>query len=431
VATDLIVARDSHAYFAAGAEWFPWDMFGFRLGIHNGPLDVAGLGDYALMTAGVGYRWEQLKIDYYFETNSEIGDAHHLTLGYRTYVAPPKPEPIYQPVTGPREEVPEIRYAAQYVFTPSPLPKDCEARELVFKVQDKDGHVLKTMAFSNGNIPKDITWDGTDEQGNFVAMQALKFSFIFQTNQGVKTQVQEWPYTEPARKLYFPEGGFGIEPEVHFSVFGKPNAVRQWQVQIVSERKGEQVYTAGGQGSVPEHLLWDGKTSNGTWADPGQKYTMRMMLNGPQGSVVIDRPVLPIYSVMLKSGSPQRVRFKIHKILFDFNQKTLPPQMSEPVLQAVAIQRKYNEKARVKINGYGDQLGSQWANYHVSRQRALDVLTFMRRNGASLSWPVQIEGMGKERLITKKMSEAERAKNRRVDIVFDVPVLETESKQKK
>lgn len=99
-------------------------------------------------------------------------------------------------------------------------------------------------------------------------------------------------------------------------------------------------------------------------------------------------------------------------IEFDFEKATIRPS-SQPVLdRAVEILEKYG--LRVRITGHTDDVGTPEFNEELSRQRAEAVKAYLVEAGVDPS-RIEIEGRGATEPLAPNDSEANRAKNRRIE----------------
>lgn len=137
--------------------------------------------------------------------------------------------------------------------------------------------------------------------------------------------------------------------------------------------------------------------------------------------VGIIAPVLDIVTATSDPGgvvtdkeSPAQVKLVLDAtVLFAKDSAALTPR-ARSVLAGVAERLRQVSGARVRIVGYTDDLGSAQHGLVLSRQRADAVARVLRPHLAGRRLTVQ--GMGEADFVAPNTSEANRRKNRRVEI---------------
>jgi OmpA-OmpF porin, OOP family len=87
---------------------------------------------------------------------------------------------------------------------------------------------------------------------------------------------------------------------------------------------------------------------------------------------------------------------------------------SEPMLQSVADIASRCPGARIEVTGHTDSIGGREANRSLSEQRARTVLGFLVQHGVAAT-RVEAAGYGDTRPIAPNDTDANRAKNRRIE----------------
>jgi outer membrane protein OmpA-like peptidoglycan-associated protein len=87
---------------------------------------------------------------------------------------------------------------------------------------------------------------------------------------------------------------------------------------------------------------------------------------------------------------------------------------SEPLLNSVADIANRCPAARIEVTGHTDSIGSRDANRHLSESRARAVVSYLAQHGVPAA-RVESAGFGDTRPIAPNDSEANRAKNRRIE----------------
>ncbi len=424
LAYDLVLPRDNEIYLAGGAEWFIADFFSLRAGWRSGPGIPSQLGQLAGFSAGVGFAWNDFFLDYVFEPSGVLEHAHHVSFGYRFTEKPPKPTPTataFVPAE-PRLKIETRKYEGKMVFIPKATKKDFAVKEFCFKIKDQDGKVIRTFNYAGKAIPRQMVWDGTDEQGRKVKQADFSFAFEYITEKGVKTVIQAWPTVDPVLKLWFEKGGEGVSAQAAFRFHGPLAEVKSWRLSITGQDTNQVVKIFAAKKALPKIIVWDGKDLQGRWAAVNKKYKYQLALIGKNGAKAILQDniiAIPARTLTPKKG---KIRFKILEILFNFNDAHLSAKMGDKIKKAVEIHQTYGQKAKIEIQGHADDVGSAWANHNVSRKRALEVKAHMRGLGIPAAWELKIAGYGNEQPLLRSRKESVRARNRRVEIEIEIPI---------
>jgi len=439
LALDLAGPRDADLYLAAGAEWKPYPFLALRAGWRNGPSFFSRVDTLAMFTAGLGCELAGFQFDYAYEPGQVLGAVHHVSLGYCYRPAPaaapklktdteldPKSEsngtgfkPAYQPAfaPAPRLEVTARDFEGRLTFVPKAATVRHQAREIRFVVRNEQGQIVKSFAYAGKAVPKELAWDGTDNEGRQVKQEKFTFAFEYITDKGVATEVLDWPTTLPAWKLRFGKDGTGVEASVPIRFEGSRESVSAWKIAIMERGKNKTVCEFSGQ-TLAAVVVWDGRDAKGRWAAPDKLYRYRAELSAGDGSkTVIEQPILAIPAKML-TPKPGLVRFKVVEILFAFRSAEIAPEMGDRIAKAAEIHGRRG-KAFVQVEGNADDVGSVAANDQISLQRAQQVREMMMRLGSPVA--PEVVGFGKRKPLVGSGQEWERRINRRVEILFEIP----------
>lgn len=106
-------------------------------------------------------------------------------------------------------------------------------------------------------------------------------------------------------------------------------------------------------------------------------------------------------------------------ILFDVGSADLKAEAVTQLVQVGDIMAKYADN-RVRIEGHTDATGSTDSNQKLSERRAAAVKTVLVSRGVREE-QVTVLGLGEKNPVADNASAEGRAKNRRVNLVIDVP----------
>jgi len=106
-----------------------------------------------------------------------------------------------------------------------------------------------------------------------------------------------------------------------------------------------------------------------------------------------------------------------NKILFDVGKNELKPESDESLNSLMVFLNMYPD-ATVQINGHSDATGNAADNLKLSEERAKAVLAKLKAKNLPSSLNIITKGYGDTKPIAKNDSEANRAQNRRVEILI-------------
>lgn len=106
-------------------------------------------------------------------------------------------------------------------------------------------------------------------------------------------------------------------------------------------------------------------------------------------------------------------KVSVDDILFDFDRADIK-SCSIPVLNSISSMMKSRPTLKIRVEGFTDYRGAIDYNFELSVQRAYAVKDWLVDNGVEST---RIEFIGKGQRGSEGDSEAQQAKNRRVDIV--------------
>ncbi len=119
-------------------------------------------------------------------------------------------------------------------------------------------------------------------------------------------------------------------------------------------------------------------------------------------------------STALKTALDASCKVPVYGVNFDFNKTTLRPD-AEPVLQQILALFKNDPALAAEIGGHTDNVGTPAYNQTLSAGRAETVKTWLAAHGIEAS-RLTTRGYGETVPIVPNDSEANRAKNRRVEL---------------
>ncbi len=77
LAMDVVKPQDNEIYYCLGAEWWLRNVLALRIGYKTNQDIGEGI------TAGIGYRFERIWLDYAYVPYGDLGDTHRISLGMK------------------------------------------------------------------------------------------------------------------------------------------------------------------------------------------------------------------------------------------------------------------------------------------------------------------------------------------------------------
>ena len=103
-------------------------------------------------------------------------------------------------------------------------------------------------------------------------------------------------------------------------------------------------------------------------------------------------------------------------VLFPFGSAVLRPEAAGALDEALASMRQTYPYPVIRVEGHTDSVGSDAANDALSLSRAESVRQFLMSRGIPPG-AISVEGFGKRRPVAPNDTQANRARNRRVELV--------------
>lgn len=106
-------------------------------------------------------------------------------------------------------------------------------------------------------------------------------------------------------------------------------------------------------------------------------------------------------------------------VLFDFDKSDLKTDAKTTLDEVIDILEALDDGENVHINGHTDNEGDADYNLKLSKERAASVEAYLSNNGDLSHLNIEMNGYGETQPVESNEEEEGRAKNRRVEIVFN------------
>lgn len=119
--------------------------------------------------------------------------------------------------------------------------------------------------------------------------------------------------------------------------------------------------------------------------------------------------------VQVSQTADNRLKLEIPSdISFDINRSDIKPNM-RPILDKFAVGLTDNPSATVTVVGHTDNTGNDAINNPLSLERATRIRDYLSARGVAAA-RVRVDGRGSHEPVASNATEADRARNRRVEI---------------
>lgn len=131
-------------------------------------------------------------------------------------------------------------------------------------------------------------------------------------------------------------------------------------------------------------------------------------------------PLLAIFLFLFSTGYGQVMDTLV--VRFDISRSALPARGQAAIDSALSLYGVGRPLGAIGLSGYCDNTGSDAYNDRLSQSRILAVRSYLQSKGI---WPLlfqEMNGYGKRRPLNDNSDEERRSLNRRVEIVFHMPM---------
>ena len=311
---------------------------------------------------------------------------------------------------------------------------------------DQNGVTQKTFS-GEQRIPKEIIWDGKDENGQYIEGR-YKARFNARYRKGNRPSAESLGFvldvTSPQAEVdlnptpFSPDNdGIDDELEIRLDV-ADSNSIENWQFTIFdAERQGVRAQDGpvfkqySGSGEPAEQIIWDGRSDEGELVYAAMDYPYRFEVSDSLGNRTVETGKIPVDVLVVREGDDLKI--KIASINFKPNSAEFvedKPEIAarnEYVLNRLAeILQKYRQygitvEGHANITKYWDPaLAKQEQEEELiplSEDRAERVLEALVERGISRN-RLTAKGVGGSKPIVDFRDEENRWKNRRVEFIL-------------
>ena len=120
--------------------------------------------------------------------------------------------------------------------------------------------------------------------------------------------------------------------------------------------------------------------------------------------------------ITVKQQGPKIVVTFPNDVVFGSNQTALDRQV-EPIIAEMSRALKDYDSVKIQVFGYTDDVGTVSVNRAYSLKQANSIANFLRLNGIDVN-RIVVDGLGAENPIANNKTEANRRRNRRVEMTL-------------
>ncbi|MDZ7793398.1 MAG: FlgD immunoglobulin-like domain containing protein [Spirochaetia bacterium] len=319
--------------------------------------------------------------------------------------------------------------------------------EWSLELVDNRGIVQKEFA-GEERIPKQIVWDGKNEEGDYVEGR-YKARFSARYTKGNRPSVESLPFvldvTAPQADVNLEPTPFspdndGIEDELSIMLkVSDQNAVQDWKFTIydaeragVTSQDGPVFKQYSGRGEPAEEIIWDGRSDDGELVYAAMDYPYRFEVTDSLGNRTVENGKIPVDVLVVREGDVLKIKiasinFKPNSAEFVDDKPEIASRNQYVLDRLAEILKKYRQY-EITIEGHANitkfwdpELARQEQINELiplSEERAKRVLEALAERGISRS-RLSAEGVGGSKPIVDFQDEDNRWKNRRVEFILE------------
>jgi outer membrane protein OmpA-like peptidoglycan-associated protein/flagellar hook assembly protein FlgD len=331
-------------------------------------------------------------------------------------------------------------------FVPS-LSSEKNLKSWYLDFYDNQGQRVKSME-GKPPVPRLLTWDGTDNNGNIVldGLYYFKMGLMYHSGNHPSTEtgkiiIDNSPPDHSfvvSPKLFSPDGDGEADTLYITTEIIDRNGVTEWSISIYRKWNEKIDRTTAfkrysGKGNFKGVIRWDGY-SDPMPMPPGltapDAYTQKSV--GEKWSVLVDSASSYVAELtatdaynnrfseqrefetdILVIPTPYGLKIMINSIQFEFDKAELLPQSFSILNRLIQIIEKF-PNYKILIVGHTDWVGSDEYNMKLSERRAYAVYKYLVEHDVDKE-RLSTEGRGETQPIDDNNTESGRARNRRVE----------------
>jgi len=312
--------------------------------------------------------------------------------------------------------MPRDIFAGQVSFNPKNVKN---MQEWSVNIVGADGRILKKYG-GKGAIPKDFSWDGTDENNHQVAVKT-GYHFILKIRDKQNNEMlskASLVVIDAGTKAYV-QSGEPLPEEIPFHFEPTDLKVKRWVFDIVDRKTKKVIRSYEGTSPLPDDLIWDAKDEKGRRVRSDCTYSYVLRMQDQIGNVWQQAADIKRTDVIILEKDSAGIRLKVEQILFDFNQAELKPSMFMK-LRKISDFVNGNPEAdmRIYIEGHTDEVGTEAYSMELSIKRANMVMRYLVEDEKLPSSIMEMKGYGKTKPYAQGAVSGRQAQNRRVEITL-------------
>lgn len=205
-----------------------------------------------------------------------------------------------------------------------------------------------------------------------------------------------------------------------FLYFQEKQNIEKWQLIIVDNSGKTNRTFEGDADDFPSKIVWDGKKDDGEYVFGGDIFTIQLLVETKFGRVWKSEKRKLESEIETSEEEAGRLSFQMSTLQFNSGSARLNTN-SEVLLDRVAKILKRYPAYDIKVQGHTDDEGSKQANLYLSRKRAESVVDYLVNQSEIKRERFTTVGLGSSKPVAPNTSDANKAKNRRVEFVLTKP----------
>lgn len=307
------------------------------------------------------------------------------------------------------------------------VPEDSESEDIV----------KHWPSAGNNELPSKLEWDGKDDSGNVVqGKHRAVMSLVYE--KGESTAAITPPFlintTPPdlgvdlAPRFFSPDND-GIDDDLFINLSAKSlSPFEEWSFEIKEPEgtSGKTFWKAGGNGTITEQIIWDGRSSTGELVQAATDYPYTFTVRDNVGMTSVVRGYIPVDVLVIRDGN--NLKMAVPSIIFAKNVATFDGldenviEKNNQILSRVAEILNKFKTYNVIIEGHANNVtGTEREDREelipLSQARADAIKVILSENGVNKA-RLSTSGMGGTKPVVPREDRDNWWKNRRVEFVL-------------
>lgn len=307
------------------------------------------------------------------------------------------------------------------------VPEDPESEDIV----------KQWSSVRDGALPEKLEWDGKDGSGKAVeGKHRAVMSLVYEKGESTAAITPAFLINTTPPELevnlaprFFSPDNDGIDDDLFINLSAKSiSPFEEWSFEIKEPEgtSGRTFWSAGGNGTITEQIIWDGRSSTGELVQAATDYPYTFTVRDNVGMTSVVRGYIPVDVLVIRDGN--NLKIAVPSIIFAKNVATFDGldesiiEKNNQILSRVAEILNKFKAYNVVIEGHANNVtGTEREDREelipLSQARADAIKEILSENGVNKS-RLTTSGMGGTKPVVPREDRDNWWKNRRVEFIL-------------